>query len=280
MIVKLKSHKRPIFKQLLNYMINGKDRLFDKENKSFCISHNLKGNSIDEWTKQFQTNELKRLRKRKDSVRITHEILSWHKDDAKHITIEKLNDIAKEYIKQRNPIGLYVAVPHFDKDHYHIHICASGVENKTGRSLRLSKADLSKLKKNIQQYQISRYPELSKSVVAHGKDPRKRVTDREYHFKSKAGRETDKEQLIGILKTCYKKASSPESFYSLLKECGLSTYERSKKVTGVLLNGRKFRFSRLGFSEERIMALDLTLKRSDEIKKLRSLKRGGRIKEI
>ena len=51
-------------------MIDGKDRLFDNTGRSFSITHNLKGNSIDEWVKQFQANELHRLRKRKDSVRI------------------------------------------------------------------------------------------------------------------------------------------------------------------------------------------------------------------
>lgn len=270
MIVKIKSHKRPIFKQLLQYMLDGKDRLFDNTGRSFSITHNLKGNSIENWLKQYQLNEQNRLRKRKDSVRITHEILSWHKDDAKNITIEKLQAIAKEYIKKRNPKGLFVAVPHFDKDHYHIHICASGVEYKTGKSLRLSKVELSKLKKDIQQYQIERFPELSKSIVAHGKKVRSITSDKEYQIKRRAGRETGKEQLIGILKSCYKKADSKESFLQLLKESGLNTYDRSGKATGIFHNNYKFRFNRLGFTEERFAGLTKSANRVSGLRETRN----------
>ena len=141
--------------------MNDKGRLFDGNKNTFTITHNLKGNSISEWVKQYKANELLRTRKRKDSVRISHEILSWHRDDAKNITLEKMENMAREYIRQRNQNGIYAAVPHFDKDHYHIHICASGVEYKTGKSLRLSKADLQKLKKEIQNYQKENYPKLS-----------------------------------------------------------------------------------------------------------------------
>ena len=178
MIVKIKSHKRPGFKQLLEYMINNIDRLFDAKDKSFVITHNLKGSDINRWEKQFKENETHRLRKRKDSVYITHEIISWHKDDNKYLSLTKMEDMTREYLRKRNPKGMYVAVPHFDKDHIHIHVCASGIEYKTGKSMRLSKADLSKLKKGIQQYQIEKYPELSKSIVAHGKKTT-RVTNKE-----------------------------------------------------------------------------------------------------
>src|SRR6266513_2152857 len=112
--------------------------------------------------------------------------------------------MAREYIRQRNPRRIYVAIPHFDKEHYHIHICASGIEYKTGKSLRLTKPNLLALKKNIQQFQIEKFPELSKSVVGHGKKEKSLLTDKEYQIKLRTGRETNKEQVIGMLKTCYK----------------------------------------------------------------------------
>src|ERR1035437_8166243 len=269
MIIKIKSHKRPTFQNLLKYMINDKDRLFDSEGRSFAITHNLKGDSITAWTKQFQANELMRQRKRTDSVYLTHEILSFHKEDAKNITLSKMEAMAREYIKQRNLKGLYVAVPHFDKEHYHIHICASGVD-KTGMSLRLPKADLQKLKIEIQNYQHLNFPELSKSIVNHrlgrskNQDARFKnqdisnakekiqLTEKEFQFKKRTGRETESELLIGMLKTCYKKAISKDDFYLKLKECGLETYERGGKISGIKKANIKFRFSRLGFTEQRI----------------------------
>ncbi len=86
-------------------------------------------------------------RKERKNVFVTHEILSWHRDDAKNITLQKMQDMAREYINIRNPNGMYIAVPHFDKEHYHIHICASGVEYRTGKVMRLSKKELVNEKK-------------------------------------------------------------------------------------------------------------------------------------
>jgi hypothetical protein len=272
MIIKIKSHKRKVFKHILEYMLNDKDRLFDEDKKSFAITHNLKGKTIAEWEKQYRANEEFRQRKRSDSVYLTHEILSWHRDDAKNITLEKLEEIAREYITQRNPKGMYVAVPHFDKEHYHIHICASGIEFKTGKSLRLTKSELQNLKKNIQQFQIERFPELSKSIVEHGKKEKSLLTDKEYQIKLRTGRETQKEQLIGMLKTCYKKANSKAMFLQLLKECHLTPYERGGKTSGVLFNNTKFRFKGLGFSSERLEELERPLQRKSELRRVRSHK--------
>ncbi len=169
MIVKVLSHKKPDFKKLLNYMMNNKDRLFDASKESFVFAHNLLGDSIDEWEKQFKENETYREHKRKNSTYITHEILSWSKEDVDNISLEKMEDMAREYVMMRNPNGMYVAVPHFDKNHYHVHICAAGIEYRTGRTMRMSKQDFGKLKKDIQAYQKQKFPELSKSIVEHGK---------------------------------------------------------------------------------------------------------------
>lgn len=254
-------------------MMNNKDRLFDKEGRSFAISHNLKGNSIIEWEKQYKANELCRKRKRTDSVLLTHEILSWHRDDAKHISLAKMEIMAREYISQRNPKGMFVAVPHFDKDHYHVHICASGIEYKTGNSLRLSKEILLKLKKDVQRFQVEHFPELSKSVVGHGKRDKSRLTDKEYQLKLRTGRETHKERIISMLKTCYKKSDSEKRFYGLLKESGLKTYDRRGKTTGVVYENMKFRFSRLGFTEERFKELENFQTRGRELKQTRNKER-------
>jgi hypothetical protein len=272
MIIKIKSHKRQVFEQILQYMINSKDRLFDKDQKSFCLSHNVKGNSISEWTKQYKVNEEHRQRRRKDSVMLTHEILSWHKDDTKHLTVEKMQAIAHEYISKRNPLGLYVAVPHFDKDHYHIHICASGVEYKTGKSLRLSKTNLLTLKKEIQNYQIEKFPELSKSIVEHGKKEKAVYSQKEYQMNLRTGRESQKELLSVMLKTCYKKANSIETFYDLLKDCGLKTYDRGGKTTGLLYENQKYRFNKFGYTTDRLNYLDRPKDRKNELRKVRENK--------
>jgi len=270
MIIKLKSHKnKNSFKKLLNYMMLDKDRLFDDKGYSFAISHNLKGNCLDGWVKQFLENEKYRQCKRANSVLLTHEIISFHKDDAKNISLDKLEDIARQYVKERNINGMFVAVPHFDKEHYHIHICASGIEYKTGKAMRLSKINLQKLKKNLQQYQIDKYPELSKSLVNHEKKGFA-LSDKEYQLKLRTGRATDKEQLTGMLKTCYKKANSKNDFFELLNECGLKTYIRGGRISGIFFNKKKFRINRLGFTNERLEYLDRSLNREKDLGELRN----------
>jgi hypothetical protein len=253
-------------------MMHDKDRLFDKGGKSFVITHNLKGNRIDGWVKQLKENEIFRKRKRSDSVLLNHEILSWHKEDTKNISLEKMEAMAREYIQERNPNGIYVAVPHFDKNHYHIHICASGVEYRTGKSLRMSKAGFQKLKKDIQDYQVEHFPELSNSIVAHGNKEKTRLTEKEYQYKLRTGRLTEKELIIGMLQTCYKSAVSKDDFFKKLKECKLKTYDRSGKITGVLFGNHKFRFNRLGFTEETLEDLNKSILREKELKETRGKK--------
>ncbi len=269
MIVKYKSFKKPHFGRLLKYMTDEKKHLFDGKGGSFAITHNLKGLTIDKWEKQFMDNDKFRNVSRKDSIYLSHEILSWHKDDAKDLTLDKMKEIATEYINKRNPNGMYVCVPHFDKDHYHIHICASGVEYRTGKALRLSKADFGTLKKDIQRYQIEKFPEVSKSVVEHGKKSKNNLSEKEYKLKQRTGKETQKEQLIGMLKTCYKKAESKEDFYNKLKDCGIKTYERGGKISGVVFDDTKHRFKGLGFEEKFIERLDISNKRANELNDVR-----------
>lgn len=247
MIVKIKTHKKPSFRKLLEYMLNDKDRLSDKDNRSFLITHNLRGKGIDTWVKQFQENELYRKHKRKNSVYVNHEILSWHKDDVKNMSADKMRDMVREYLTMRNPNGIYVAVPHFDRDHFHVHICSSAIQYRTGKSMRMSRQEFHELKKNIQQYQVEKFPELSKSVVEHGKKRSRRIlTDQERHYKKRTGKQTKKDQLLEILNDCSAHAISREDFIARLKGCKLQTYERGGKVTGVIYEKRKYRFKRLG----------------------------------
>jgi hypothetical protein len=253
-------------------MLHDEHRLFDTNERSFIITHNIKGRNIKEWEQQFNENETYRKQKRKDNVFVFHDLLSWHKDDAKNITLEKMQDMAREYIKLRNPNGMYIAVPHFDKEHYHLHICCSGVEYRTGKSLRLPKNKLVKVKQAIQNYQIEKYPELSHSIVQHGKGDKNIQSEKEYQYKRRTGKESNKNQLLGILQTSYKSALSKKQFFESLNLLDVSTYSRNGKVAGVVYKGRKFRLKRLGFAEERLNELDKSISRGRELSETRGRK--------
>src|ERR1035437_6443880 len=219
MIVKVKPYKRPAYLRLLNYMMNKNEKILNKEGESFVITHNLRGEKIEDWVQQFQENEAHRQYNHKKKNYLTHEIISFHKEDVKNISLEKMEDIAREYINLRNPKGMYVAVPHFDKSHYHIHLAVSAIEYKSGKSLRMSKQQFQELKKNIQQYQQEKFPELSKSVVRHGKNGIN-ISDKEYQMKLRTGRITDREKVIAILQDCYKEVTSKKDFLVKVQDIG------------------------------------------------------------
>ncbi len=62
--------------------------------------------------------------------------------------------------------------------------------------------------------------------------------------------------VIAILEACFKKANSKESFTELLIENDLKTYERSGRTNGIIYKGQKFRFKRLGVTEDRFDRLE------------------------
>ncbi len=259
-------------------MLNDTDRLHDKLGNSFCITHNLKGSSIDSWEKQLKENETYRKQKRSNSVYFTHEILSWHRDDAKHINLEKMEIMAREYIRFRNPRGMYVAVPHFDKEHYHIHFFVSGLQYKSGQSMRMSISKMQEIKKDIQHFQQVKFPELIKSVVQHGRSQKSITGEKEYQLKYRAGRESEKEKIISKINDCYNNATSKANFFSLLNKLGSKTYERAGKITGVTQGKYKFRFKRIGFTESKLEKLNQAQYRKGELSqsRTRDIKRGFR----
>jgi hypothetical protein len=266
MIIKILSRKTKSYRQLLEYISDKEKTHWQEEaHPSFIITHNVKGKSISNWVEQFKQNEEYRRTKRTDSIYIYHEILSWN--DNENLTPEKMETMTREYMQLRNPNGMYVAYPHFDGQ-YHVHICASGIEYKTGKSMRLPMKNLELLKKTVQQYQIEKYPELTNSIVAHGKSKGRTISDAEYQYKLRTGRETNKEQLLSLLNTCYAQADSKEDFFKRLKDHDLATYMRSGKVTGVIHKNIKHRFKKLGFNE-RLDALDKTRERMNDLKQAR-----------
>jgi hypothetical protein len=243
------------------------------------ITHHLKGNKIKDWVKQYQENETFRKNKRKDSILLSHEIISFNKSDTRNLSLEKMEAITREYIRIRSPKAVVTAASHHDKDHFHVHLAISTLEYRNGKSLRLSKTELSKLKCNIQKYQIENYPELASSVVKHGMG-NKNLTDAEFQMKMRNNRITDKEQVLELLNTCFNKAKSKEDFFIKLQGYGLSTYTRSGKLTGLVYKNKKHRLGRLGFTEEKLNKLNLLKNRSLELDQIREKQQKTRRHDI
>ncbi len=229
-------------------MLHDKDRITPNQ-EGFVIAHNLRGNQISGWVFQLKANDAERKVKRKDSVTMYHEILSWHKDDARSITPEKMEQMTREYIRLRGATGAKIlAVPHYNKSHYHVHLLVSGVDT-AGKAMRLSRSELGELKKQIQNFQIEKFPELTKSIVAHGRNWKVRTTDKEVQMVHRVKKMSTRERIRIIVLECQERATSEHNFLVLLRARNVATYMRGGKVYGVTYDEKRYRFSSLGLSE-------------------------------
>jgi Relaxase/Mobilisation nuclease domain len=166
MIIKSKGRKSKTgTRQLLEYITRGNAQFRDGEGKTLLIKNNLRGASIEDWCREFAVNEECRIHKKKNTNAIYHEIISFHAGDTKQITIATLGAIAREYIRLRNPYALSVVTAHGDKDHVHLHCALSGVEYKTGKSLRVDRKVFNDMVVQMERYQEKNFPELVFSVV-------------------------------------------------------------------------------------------------------------------
>lgn len=254
-------------------MLHDTDRLSPKE-RGFVVAHGLRGNTVASWVKQLKAHEATRVHKRKNSVVLTHELLSFHAADTNSITPEKLERLTREYIRLRGN-GKFLAVPHYDKSHYHVHILASGVD-VNGKAMRMSRSELGELKKKIQQYQVERYPELSKSLPTHGRKSKLRVTDKEIQMKKRTKKQTTRERVAEMVNLCRLRSRSDEKFFVLLSEKGMEVYQRGGKPYGVLFNERKYRFATLGMGVN-LNEKDRLNERRHTLQGLRSLRSKSKI---
>ncbi|MEO5643906.1 MAG: relaxase/mobilization nuclease domain-containing protein [Bacteroidia bacterium] len=268
MIVKIKSRKNQSYRQLIEYMLHDKDRLSGKD--GFIVAKNLKGNRIDSWVKQLQENEKFRKRKRKDSVIITHEILSWSKKDS--ISPEQMEVLTREYLKRRNIRGMYLAVPHYNRENYHVHILAAGIEYKTGKALRLSRKELADLKRGMQEFQKEKYPELIHSAVEHGRKKKGIAKEKEFQARKRTGKLSQREELFLMVESCFKNSKTQEDFFARLQGCKLQTYVRGGRIYGVVFGNRNYRFKTLGLDLATLEMRREEIEREKELDLLRQKK--------
>lgn len=260
MIIKSKSYKRvQSFTTVLGYIF----RECEKD-ETFVITKYIKGKnlSIEQLHEQFQNNEELRINKRKNNVVLYMDILSFHPKDSERLNNEKLFQITLKYLSLRAPRSIAVATVHRkEKEHTHLHICFSGVEYKTGKSIRISRDDFrERVKIPMEKFQQELFPELSLSQIRHEqsiqiKAERKRETEKRLEAR---GEKSEKQQLLVLLEEVFKTAKSEQDFYQKLQYRGVSLYSRNGKITGIEGN-RKFRFIGLGYTPEILQSLELDL---------------------
>ena len=238
---------------ILRYSLREKSHVKDRENAELIHRENLRSRSIAGYIREFNENEANRLYKRKDSVRLYHNIISFAPDDKNLITDPMMKDIVKKFIELRGKNNIYLAVRHQETLHKHLHIIVSGVQ-LNGYSSRISKQRFKHIKIELDKYQQEKYPQLVHSLVNHDKH-----TDhlkKELIERIKTSRQTEKQKLVARLEKIYEQAISKEDFLNKIKEQKFDVYKRNNAPQGIIIDGQKFRFSRLGYDTQKIEELN------------------------
>ena len=188
------------------------------------------------------------------------DILSFHPRDAERLSNEKLHQITLKYLSLRAPKSIAIATVHKnEKNHTHLHICFSGVEYKTGKSIRISKDDFQqKVKLEMEKYQQEVFPELLLSKIKHEKSVvhKKELKKENEKILEEFGEISEKQEILKVLEEAFNTSKSEQNFYKKLEEKGLQLYSRNGRITGVQGN-RKFRFKTLGYTSEILQQLEL-----------------------
>ncbi|MEL7001362.1 MAG: relaxase/mobilization nuclease domain-containing protein [Bacteroidota bacterium] len=267
MIIKTIRHKGNSIKKLLLYMIEGME-----DQQDLMIAHNLPSFDMDQMIHSYLTNDT--YRQAPAQVRHYHEVLSFSPRDSELLTSNKLEKIAREYIQKRNPKALCFAVAHLSSDHFHLHFMFSGTEWRSKNTLRMDDTTFQELRVGMEQYQQKHFPELKHSIVYLNKERKKeRAISRDrnsraakaYQLELRGGVQTEKEELTQIISDAYDRSESLSEFYENIEEEGIILSYRKGKINGVKRK-RKYRFTRLGISEDMLHTLERFESRMERMK--------------
>ncbi|MBS1595564.1 MAG: relaxase/mobilization nuclease domain-containing protein [Bacteroidetes bacterium] len=245
MIIKSKGRKKPEdVRQLLLYITKDSALLRCANGEPFIMRHNLRGNSIDEWEREFLKNEATRLHAKRNANIIYHEIVSFHSLDRDKISEEMLRSVASEYIRLRNLNALGLITAHGDKNHIHLHFAVSGIEYRTGKTLRVTRMEYNNMKIDLQRFQEQRFPELRFSVVEFRR-PLQNASELPDPDKTKFS--SEKSNIVRAFREAIADQSDLKHVETALAGHGFKIYRRNGEPQGIS-GKRKYRFKTLGFS--------------------------------
>ncbi len=247
-----KSNGTQLIQYVLRYSLKEKFNQI-KSDATVILKNHIRSTRVDDIIKEFKLNESYRIYHRKDNVKLFHDCLSFSPKNKGIITKAMLKDIAEKYIELRAKNVLSIIIHHAEKNHDHLHCVTAGVK-LDGYSSRISKQQFKHLKLELEKFQQEKFPELCASKINHRID---RSQTKEQIIKAVQNvRETGKNKLLEILQNTFTAANSQQDFLQRLTEQNCLPYYRNDSIQGVMIEGRKFRFSKLGFDESKFKELD------------------------
>ena len=239
------------FEQLVKY-IHQEEKL---DGQGFTYVHNM-GSVLPEdqegIIRSFKENDAYR-KKRKGGVGMYHEVMSFHPEDRAVLEShpEILEDLSRIYMELRAADSPAIARPHVDQEHVHIHFMIGANELRSYKATRISRDRFTAIRRAMEEYQLKQYPKLQISYV-HSRDKfyyqeveeAKTKSHPEWQIEERGGK-LNRKAVKKAVADIFKKSRTKQDLMEWLKESGYEVYEYKGKVRGVLVDGRKYRFSTL-----------------------------------
>ncbi len=248
MIIKSMSRKAPTFTQLLGYFHR------DGHDDTGIYTRNLYALPDDgNWrpvAKAFEKNATL-LPARKNGNALYHEVLVLEEQQqwSRKQQVAALHDLAEQYLARRAPTQLAYGKCHFDTEYPHIHLMISSNGVRSDRRVRLSRAELATIQREVEAYAFEKYPDLNGDrIYTRAQREGVRVSSDGYQAAKREGKSlTRTEEACAAVSRALSTAHSAQDLSAHLKAEGLSLYRRGK-TWGVCdtESGRRYRLKTLG----------------------------------
>lgn len=249
MIIKSMSRRDPSFAQLVLYIDQGAG---DHE---FYLAHNFLSDPQDTETviAQFEDNS-QHLRERRGGLYMYHEIISLPPESSTQPqTDQQLADLVQQYIQQRCPDNLVYVRIHRDRHCPHAHLAISANPVRALHRHRLSKAQFRQIQADLEQYQLTYYPELGQQRHYQPGHQSKRASQStaEYHYRQRTGQPSERERVATLVKDALTIATTTAELHQIVRRHQLQFYQH-RNTFGVTdqRSGRKYRLKTLGLAED------------------------------
>ena len=262
-------------KRTIEYIASDKGKISDYHRQS--VFQNILSTELEDMAEQFKQNFTRYSNVRNKTV-ANHIILAYSPLDKDKLTIEKLDQLAEEYLSTAFPDAISFASHHM-ADHRHTHLLVSGNDYLEKQSTRQTKQVLKDVHLHMLDYMEKQHGlTIGINREAYGK---RQFSEAEYYQKVRNPRTLlDKDELATSVQGLFRVSESIEHFKELLQEAGYSTYDRQGQLQGVygLFGGqeKRLRFGRLGIERSHLEELRQIQERMNEIEQLRDEQEKGR----
>ncbi len=291
-IIKFKTRKNIYSgKQLVNYILTDKGRI-ENSLEAPILLQNINHLDLDTMHLDFLEN-YKFQPKRKGSTAIYHEIISISPLDKEKVTIEMLQDLMETYIKMRKAENaIVICKGHLHDDNQHFHCMISGTELRSKKRLRMSQKEMKTLLQNFENYHKDKYPQLENSIIHTikpsqisrdiAKENRNYRREKEHQLKQRiCDNKTQKEVVAKMVNELLQQVGNFTQLVKHIEETdSLAVYSFRSQIRGVLYHSRKWRFSTLGVSKEKIQQLEKVQDRLKQLSLIREMHKPTREKEF